>query len=93
MDFGTIQEKLENGEYGNDTQRCLTDFILVFDDCYHYYGPVAQMSNMAFTLQKLFVKRLVESKLFTEDEIMTAKNPVPDKYMKIASLLSFSSFF
>ena len=92
MDLCTIRANLFSQAYGNNTSLCLSHFILLWDNCYHYNGPTAPISKMANNIQELFVQRMINSGLFSQDEIDAAQASTPNKYAKPASFVFFSSF-
>ena len=56
MDFGTMQEKLEDGSYGegsNAISNLFHDFLLVFDNCALYNDKGSEVSDEAARLMSL----------------------------------------
>ena len=53
MDFGTIRQKIENGEYGNASSAAAAfyeDFLLVFDNCILYNDDGGEVAEEAARL-------------------------------------------
>ena len=89
MDLSILKNELDKQSYGDNADQYLADFILLWDNCYHFYEPQSSIVTSATKLQKMFVKRMISSNLFTESEINAAQDPEPEKYIKIKSFLFF----
>lgn len=56
MDLGTIKHRLDCGYYRN-VEECLSDFRLMFTNCYTYNQPDQDVFKMAQVLEKLFSEK------------------------------------
>lgn len=57
MDLGTIKKKLEHNDYLS-AKECITDFRLIFNNCYTYNKPGEDVVVMAETVEKFFNEKI-----------------------------------
>lgn len=68
MDLGTIKKKLESNYYYS-AKECISDFNLMFTNCYVYNKPGEDVVLMAQALEKLFLTKVAQ---MPQDEVELA---------------------
>ncbi|UJR31272.1 hypothetical protein I4U23_018772 [Adineta vaga] len=71
MDLGTIKKRLETNYYYS-IKECITDFNIMFTNCYLYNKPGEDVVLMGTTLEKMFYEKLAE---MPENEIEIVPHP------------------
>lgn len=56
----TVVRKYEEGLYTNATE-VAADVRLMFENCYHYWGPCDVLSKRALKLEQLFEQKLAQT--------------------------------
>jgi hypothetical protein len=94
MDFGTIKKRLENNYYYS-ARECISDFNLVFTNCYVYNKAGEDIVVMAQTLEKLFLTKMatmpkeeVEVQSVPKEKPKKPSMPRPMRSMSITSSTS-----
>ena len=71
MDYGTMKQKLENGEYRSAVQM-QKDFMLVNENCRQFNAPdsdiVKEAMNQTLTRPKLLIEAALKNNLFISEE-------------------------
>ncbi|XP_014243801.1 uncharacterized protein LOC106663462 isoform X2 [Cimex lectularius] len=73
MDLQTMEDKLDNGEYGS-LQEFRADFQLIVDNCRQYNGSSNEYTEMAVNMQQLFeasIERYLDLDASSDDELST----------------------
>ncbi|KAK2946466.1 hypothetical protein BLNAU_18631 [Blattamonas nauphoetae] len=86
MDLGTIYNRLDTGAYEYAVDAVISDFVLVFDNCFHFNPPFTPVSEMGEGLYKLMLRRMENSKLFTPEQMALASGTDVYKYHKDPSI-------
>lgn len=87
MDLGTIKKRLESNYYYS-AKECISDFNMMFTDCYLYNKPGEDVVMMATSLETLFYEQLVE---MPNEEIEIIPQPSKSAASKVIPTFTGSS--